>query len=127
MTLQIRRAQVRQMVVDDETMFRVALERLARENYASVLSGLPHHLVAQMLRNGVEAAHSYGLLDPVDVATFVLLMFEFSPGFHRHPAIRDHLTDHSLPAHERIRSVVNDTPEVVWREIESTLDQQHWF
>jgi hypothetical protein len=127
MALQIRRAQMRQMVGGDEAMLLGALERLVREDHARVLSGMPAHLVQQMLRNGVEAAHRYGLVEPSDVATFVLLMFEFGPGFHRHPAVLDKLTDRALPAHVRLQRVVDETPEAVWREIESKLHEQHWF
>lgn len=127
MVLQIRPAQLRQMAGGDEGMLLTALERLVREDHARVLSGMPGHLVQEMLRNGVEAAHRYGLLEPADVATFVLLMFEFGPGFHRHPAVLDMLTDRALSPHQRIQRVVNDTTEEVWREIQASLHEQHWF
>jgi hypothetical protein len=127
MPLQVSRTQLRQIVAGDEGQFLTALERLVRDEHATVLSGMPQHLVLRMLRNGVEAAHRYGLVAPADVSTFVMLMFEFGPGFHRHPVVLDRLTDRALPAHVRLQRVVDETPEAVWREIESTLHEQHWF
>jgi hypothetical protein len=41
--------------------------------------------------------------------------------------VLDRLTDRALPAHVRLQRVVDETPEAVWREIESTLHEQHWF
>lgn len=127
MALRISRGQLRQMVGGDQTMLLGALERLVRDEHAEVVDGLPRALVDRMLRKGIDAAHQYGLLDAEDVATFVLLMFEFGPEFHRHPAVRDLLTDRARPAHERIQAVARTTPEATWHEIESTLPRQRWF
>ena len=125
--LKIGREQRRQLVAGSPDMLFAALGQLVREEHPTVVADLPDALLRRLLARGVDEAQRYGLVAPDDVATFVLLMFEFGPEFHRHPDVLDRLTDRARPAHERLVAVVRETPEAVWREIESSLARQHWF
>ena len=125
--LKITPAQVQRMLDADESTLLMALERLVRAEHGGVVQGVPTDLVQRMVRTAMDTAHGLGFKRAVDVAAVTLLMFEFGPGFHRHPAVRGVLTDTRLAPAERLAAVCRDTPNAVWREIESTLHRQTWF
>ncbi|MDC0713981.1 hypothetical protein POL68_36285 [Stigmatella sp. ncwal1] len=127
MSLKISREQMQAMVQNSEAMFLTALERLVRSEHAAVVADLPAELLQKMLRQACVVAKHYGMADPPDIAGFVMLMFEFGPQFHEHPAIHAVLTETTRPAHQRLQAVARNTAEPVWRAVEATLHKQRWF
>lgn len=127
MVLTIHPAQMQGMLASSEPMLLLALERLVRAHHQAVVQGLPGDLLRRMLVLACDTARQYGLTEPPQVGAFALLMFEFGPQFHRHPAVRDLLDDRALAPGQRLAAVCSRIPEAVWREIEAGLPGQTWF
>jgi hypothetical protein len=125
--MQITRSQMKGMLAGSDTLLRHAIQRLVRGEHAYVVQDLPQKLFDRMVDAGVASARGFGLREPSDLACFVLLMFEFGPGFWRHPAVERVLRNASQPPAQRLQQVVQRTPPTVWQEIEATLHEQHWF
>jgi len=115
------------MVAGSESLLRLAIKNLVRKEHAYVVEGLPEDILDEMIESGVQTGRGYGLTASEALATFVLLMFEFGPEFHRHPAIRAMLTDPALAPEERLEAVIERTPSDTWEQIQSVLHRQTWF
>lgn len=120
-------AQLQRLVSGSEPMLRLSISNLVREQHAYVVQGLPADLFDRMVGDGLDTARSYGLQAPAQLATFVLLMFELGPEFHRAPVIQRVLTDATIPPDERLAAVLERTPPEAFAAIEAAMDRQTWF
>lgn len=125
--MQINREQLRCMVAGSDSLLRLAIKNLVRKEHAYVVEGLPEDIFDEMIASGVQTGRGYGLTASEALATFVLLMLEFGPEFHRHPSIRAMLTDPALAPEERLEAVIERTPSDTWEQIQSAIHRQTWF
>jgi hypothetical protein len=125
--MHFRREQLHQMVGSSEPMLTLAIRNQVQQEHASVVDGLPLDLLDEMIDGSLRAAREYGLKAPPHLATFVLWCFEFGPEFHRHPAIRAILAAPDIPPEEKIATVLQRTPEEVWRACEGAIHRMTWF
>jgi hypothetical protein len=115
------------MVAGSEHLLLLAIGNRVRAEHPYVVEGLPDDILKEMVERGVKTARSYGLSASEALATFVLLMFEFGPEFHRHPEVQAMLTDPAMAPEARLEAVIERTPSETWEHIQSAIHRQTWF
>lgn len=125
--MQIRANQLLETLSGSDELLRNGIGRVVRAEHGYVVDGLPQDLFDQMIDSGIVVARRHGLTRATDLGTFVLLMFEFGPEFHRHPEIQRTLSATNGTPAARLAQVVDSTPSEVWRQLTAVLHRQTWF
>lgn len=125
--MQTNREQMRQMVAGSEHLLLLAIGNRVRTENPYLVEGLPDDILNEMVESGVKTARKYGLTASEALATFVLLMFEFGPEFHRHPVVQAMLAEPTMTPEARLEAVIEHTPSETWEQIQSAIHRQTWF
>ena len=123
----ITREQKVAMLAADKNLLFQAIKRRVVRDYQEIVGGLPEDMLAGMINHGIDKAKSFGLTHPFDIAGFVYIMFEVGPEFYRHPQIQPILTSTTLPPEQKMNTMIDRTPPVVWQQCVDVLDRQTWF
>ena len=121
-----REQKVAMLAADKELLFNAIKRRVVRD-YQAIVQGVPEDMLEAMINHGVSKANSFGLTHPFDIAGFVYIMFEVGPEFYRHPQIQPILTSTTLPPEQKMNTMIDRTPPVVWQQCVDVLDRQTWF
>jgi hypothetical protein len=121
-----REQKVAMLAADKNLLFQAIKSRVVKD-YQEIVKGLPEDMLAGMINHGIAKAKSFGLTHPFDIAGFVYIMFEVGPEFYRHPQIQPILTSPTLPPEQKMNTMIERTPPLVWQQCVDVLDRQTWF
>lgn len=83
-------------------------------------------LLRRLVETGIVRAREHGLATESSLGSFVFLMFHVGPAFDRHAAIRDVLTDPTLPPDWRIDALWRRIDEATFDEARGAYDPAAW-
>jgi hypothetical protein len=125
--LVIRDEQLRSFIARDENdLLELVAEAVIKANPQRVSAIRPERMVS-MVKLGIERARAAGIDLAEDIAAFVALMFEISPGFDQQPSIAAVLADTSFPIGERLWQLAERVPDEAWDEAVASYDENFWF
>lgn len=124
--LKIKPHQVDAMIAGDDAAMHSFVLRSLRENSAEYLTGLSPEWLDQQVRFSIAKAREYGFSSPVDVLTFVTVMFEVSPSFDQQPDINAVLKNTTIPVEEKFSVLTEPRFDDAWEDADEKYDASAW-
>ena len=125
--MKITRNQLVGMLSADKNLLFNAIKSRVVRDYKEIIQNVPEDMLAGMINHGINKATSFGLTHPYDIAGFVYIMFEVGPEFYRHPKILPILSSSTIPPENKLNTMIEQTPPLVWQQCMEVLDRQTWF
>jgi hypothetical protein len=125
--LVIRDEQLRSFIErGEDDLLVLVCEAVISANPERVSAIRPERMVS-MVKLGIDKARAAGIDLAEDIAAFVALMFEISPGFDQQSSIAAVLADTNFPVGERLSQLAERVPDEAWDEAVAGYDEHFWF
>jgi hypothetical protein len=125
--LRISKEQFDGFLLRDEQAFIGFIIQHLREESPELIENLSGDSLRGMVASGLTRARGHGLRRPEDLTAFVSIMFEISPNFDEHPAIRKVLCNQKIPIDARMNALFKKVPPKAWEEADLRYDPKAWF
>ncbi len=122
--IRVRKLQMAALEESAQEVLVHEIGRHLREEHAELVEKLTDEVLLARIRYGVHKAERYGMTWDTTITAFVAIMFEVSPSFDEHPAIRSVLENPSIAPNGRIDALWDRTSEEEWDDAESR--GQNW-
>jgi len=125
--LVIKKEQIEKFIAEDDTQLIRVITEIVREAFYDGVKDHSDKTLESMAKIGIERAKSRKFERAEDIAAFVAIMFEISPGFDSVEQIDALLNDEAVPVDMRLEQMAGRIPDDVWAEAEMTYDSKTWF